>query len=88
MQEEVVGRKYYKVIADHYAEVRQYGIAQKYYLAANTPRNAIDMYIKASMWDEAHKLCTKHMLPDEVANLYIQQVSIYACDLVWYTIIT
>eukprot|EP00042_Codosiga_hollandica_P051782 m.643612 g.643612 ORF g.643612 m.643612 type:complete len:1752 (+) comp58351_c0_seq22:791-6046(+) len=76
MQEDSIGRKYYKVIADHYAEVRQFAIAQRYYLAANQPRSAIDMYIANAMWDEAHKLCTKYMQPDAVADLYIQQAEI------------
>lgn len=76
LQEEAIGRQYYKLIASHYAEVRQYSIAQKYFLAARAPREAIDMYIKAGMFSEAHELCAKYMQPDEVADLYVQQAEV------------
>jgi intraflagellar transport protein 172 len=46
MQDDAVARPYYRVIADHYAEVRDYALAQKYFLAAKNPRAAVDMYIK------------------------------------------
>ena len=49
MQEESVARPYLRVIADHYAEVRDYSLAQKYYVASKNPRMAIDMYIKVSL---------------------------------------
>lgn len=50
-------------------QVRQYPIAQKYFIAARSPREAIDMYIKAGMFDEAFELCAKYMQADEVTCL-------------------
>lgn len=49
MQEDSVARPYLRVIADHYADVRDYSLAQRYYIASRNARMAIDMYIKVSI---------------------------------------
>eukprot|EP00052_Salpingoeca_macrocollata_P025012 m.226452 g.226452 ORF g.226452 m.226452 type:complete len:1747 (+) comp22359_c0_seq2:150-5390(+) len=73
LQDEAVARPYFKMIADHYAEAREFQQATKYYVAAKNPQCAIDMYIKAGKWQEAHSLATRHMRKEDVADLYLQQ---------------
>ncbi|GAB1607105.1 transport 172 homolog [Argonauta hians] len=64
---------YYKVIADHYAEVKEYKVAERLYLAANCMKDAVDMYNQVGMWQQAHKLASKFMKPDAVSSLYVSQ---------------
>eukprot|EP00048_Salpingoeca_helianthica_P023440 m.24360 g.24360 ORF g.24360 m.24360 type:complete len:1745 (-) comp8673_c1_seq1:35-5269(-) len=73
MQDDSVARPYYRVIADHYAEVRDYPLAQRYYLASKNPRAAVDMYIKAGRWDDVHTLAQRYLTRDEAAGILVQQ---------------
>lgn len=40
-------------------------------MRAGNPKAAIDMFIQAGMWDDAHRLSVRYMNPDDVADLYI-----------------
>eukprot|EP00051_Salpingoeca_urceolata_P019102 m.274557 g.274557 ORF g.274557 m.274557 type:complete len:1824 (+) comp19348_c0_seq8:278-5749(+) len=73
MQDEAIAKKYYRVIADHYAEVRDHKLAERYYLKARAAQPAVDMYIKAGEWEAAHDLASRFMSQDDVADLYVQQ---------------
>jgi len=50
---------------------RRYKSAEKFYVRAGNPKAAIDMFIQAGMWDDAHRLSVRYMNPDDVADLYI-----------------
>lgn len=46
-----IARPYYKQIARHYAEVRQYDLAEKYFINAGAFVEAFEMYVRANKWD-------------------------------------
>jgi intraflagellar transport protein 172 len=67
-------RPYYKRIARHYEQCKQMDEAEKYFIAAQAPKLAVEMFTKAALWDRAHKLATTYMSEREVSMLYISQV--------------
>jgi len=64
---------YFKRIARHFEEVRSYKEAEKYYIRAGGPQEAVDMYTRASKWDDAHKVAMTYMSQADVATLNISQ---------------
>ncbi|KAI9096123.1 hypothetical protein DFS34DRAFT_154359 [Phlyctochytrium arcticum] len=67
------GKPYFLQLAERFAEVQEYKSAEKYYVAAGRPQDAVEMYTKAAKWESAHALATTYMSPEEVAFLYISQ---------------
>ncbi|XP_074640366.1 intraflagellar transport protein 172 homolog [Tubulanus polymorphus] len=65
--------KYYRKIASHYASVGEYERAERYYIACDCTREAIDMYNSAGRWEDAHRLASSCMKMDDVSNMYIAQ---------------
>ena len=61
--------KYYYKLGQHYASIKEYAQAQKFYMAGKAPKKAIEMYIEAGMWEEAHQLASKYMDPAEVRHI-------------------
>jgi len=72
-QDPEIAKKYYKWIARHYEEAKQYFEAEKYYIKSNSPQDAVDMYSKAHKWDDAHKVAVTYMSESDIAMLYITQ---------------
>jgi intraflagellar transport protein 172 len=72
-QDPATASKFYKVIAKHYADVRGYEQAERYYLMANSPQEVIQMYSAAGKWEKAHKIAQQHMPKDKVVRLYVSQ---------------
>jgi intraflagellar transport protein 172 len=66
-------RPYFKRIARHYEESKQLDEAERFYVAADSHKAAVEMYTKHSQWDKAHKLATSYMSEREVSMLYISQ---------------
>ena len=62
---------YYVQIANHFHEIQDLNLAEKYYVLASRPQEAVDMYTKANKWEKAHSLATTYMSTEEVAFLYI-----------------
>ncbi|XP_063414390.1 intraflagellar transport protein 172 homolog isoform X2 [Mytilus trossulus] len=73
LQDSTMSSKYYKKIADHYASIGDYEMAEKLYVEAGSTREAVDMYNNAGKWDMAHKLAATYMKSDDVSTLYISQ---------------
>ncbi|CAC5423828.1 IFT172 [Mytilus coruscus] len=73
LQDSAMSSKYYKKIADHYASIGDYEMAEKLYVEAGSTREAVDMYNNAGKWDMAHKLAATYMKSDDVSTLYISQ---------------
>ncbi|KAL2912183.1 hypothetical protein HK105_208316 [Polyrhizophydium stewartii] len=67
------GKPFFMQLARHFAEVRDYPLAEKYYVQAGRPQDAVDMYTKANRWEKAHALATSYMSSEDVAILYISQ---------------
>ena len=51
--------KYYFQLGQHFASVREYRMAEKFYLEGGQHKNAIEMYNGAGMWEEAHALAKR-----------------------------
>ncbi|KAI8999812.1 hypothetical protein BC832DRAFT_563653 [Gaertneriomyces semiglobifer] len=67
------GQPYFLRLAAHFAENHEYQLAERYYVMAAKPQEAVEMYTRASRWENAHALATTYMSADEVALLYISQ---------------
>uniref|UniRef100_A0A8C4VU35 Intraflagellar transport protein 172 homolog n=1 Tax=Gopherus evgoodei TaxID=1825980 RepID=A0A8C4VU35_9SAUR len=72
-QEKRIAVKYYPRIAQHYAALQEFQIAEELFIKGDRPKDAIDMYTQAGLWEQAHKLATKCMRQEDVSVLYITQ---------------
>ena len=66
-------KPYYSRIAKHYESTRSFDEAERFYLRAGLPQDAVEMYSRANKWELAHRVATEHMTQAEVAMLYITQ---------------
>lgn len=73
LQEKQTAAKYYPKIAQHYAALQEYQIAEELYIKGDQTKDAIDMYTQAGLWEQAHKLAIKCMSQEDVSVLYITQ---------------
>ena len=58
---------YYVKIARHYEEARKHEEAERYYVAADMPKHAVNMYASAGKWDAAHRVDRVHHHHSHVA---------------------
>ena len=65
--------KYYFKLGQHYAGLREYKMAEKFYMSGNLYKHAIEMYNTAGMWEQAHQLASKPLDKAEVSKMYIGQ---------------
>lgn len=72
-QKPEVARPFYRQVAKHYEDVRQYDFAEKYYLKANEPIEAFEMYVKASKWEKALQVARESLGEEEIVQLYLKQ---------------
>jgi intraflagellar transport protein 172 len=70
MQDPSIGANYYQQIADHYSAIKDYQLAEQYYLKADMSQQAVDMYIKADQWEEAYRLAVGCMAQEDLSQLY------------------
>ncbi|XP_010369520.1 intraflagellar transport protein 172 homolog isoform X4 [Rhinopithecus roxellana] len=73
LQDQNTASKYYPLVAQHYASLQEYEIAEELYTKGDRTKDAIDMYTQAGRWEQAHKLAMKCMRPEDVSVLYITQ---------------
>uniref|UniRef100_A0A669PJU1 Intraflagellar transport protein 172 homolog n=1 Tax=Phasianus colchicus TaxID=9054 RepID=A0A669PJU1_PHACC len=73
LQDKQTAAKYYPKIAQHYAALQEYEIAEELYIKGDQTKDAIDMYTQAGLWEQAHKLAIKCMSQEDVSVLYITQ---------------
>uniref|UniRef100_A0A8C5J9F3 Intraflagellar transport protein 172 homolog n=1 Tax=Junco hyemalis TaxID=40217 RepID=A0A8C5J9F3_JUNHY len=73
LQDRQTSAKYYLKIAQHYAALQEYQVAEELYIKGGQTKDAIDMYTQAGLWEQAHKLALKCMSQEEVTVLYITQ---------------
>ena len=60
-------------MADHFRDVEDYSMAEKFYIEAKKPNEAVVMYSKVHQWERAHKVACTFMSPKEVSETYIKQ---------------
>ncbi|XP_055666694.1 intraflagellar transport protein 172 homolog isoform X1 [Falco peregrinus] len=73
LQDKQTAAKYYLKIAQHYAALQEYRVAEELYIKGDQTKDAIDMYTQAGLWEQAHKLAIKCMSQEDVSVLYITQ---------------
>jgi len=72
-----ITKKFYKLIASHFEDQRQYAEAEKYYIKAGMRQEAVEMYTRNNLWDLAHKVAKMYMSEQEISALYINQAQQY-----------
>ncbi|KAG7280372.1 hypothetical protein CRUP_022200 [Coryphaenoides rupestris] len=73
LQEDSSFGKYYLKIAQHYASVQDYQVAERLYVKGGHIKDAIDMYTVCGHWEDAHKLAVECMSEDQVSALYLSR---------------
>uniref|UniRef100_A0A8C2A3G2 Intraflagellar transport protein 172 homolog n=1 Tax=Cyprinus carpio TaxID=7962 RepID=A0A8C2A3G2_CYPCA len=73
LQEDKAAAKYYLKIAQHYASVQEFEVAERLFVKGDHTKDAIDMYTQAGRWEQAHKLAVKCMSQEDVSALYISR---------------
>uniref|UniRef100_A0A3Q1FCG1 Intraflagellar transport 172 n=1 Tax=Acanthochromis polyacanthus TaxID=80966 RepID=A0A3Q1FCG1_9TELE len=73
LQEDSSAGKYYMKIAQYYASMQEYEVAEQLFVKGGHIKDAIDMYTTAGRWEEAHKLAVTCMTEEEVMALYISR---------------
>ncbi|XP_016392956.1 intraflagellar transport protein 172 homolog [Sinocyclocheilus rhinocerous] len=73
LQEDKTAAKYYLKIAQHYASVQEFEVAERLFVKGDHTKDAIDMYTQAGRWEQAHKLAVKCMSQEDVSALYISR---------------
>uniref|UniRef100_A0A3Q1AR83 Intraflagellar transport protein 172 homolog n=1 Tax=Amphiprion ocellaris TaxID=80972 RepID=A0A3Q1AR83_AMPOC len=73
LQEDSSAGKYYMKIAQYYASMQEYEVAEQLFVKGGHIKDAIEMYTTAGRWEEAHKLAVKCMTEEEVMALYISR---------------
>ena len=68
-----VALPFYKRIARHYDEARQWEEAERYYVRAGLAADAVDMYVRAGKWESAHKVAMGYLTDSEVHVLYTKR---------------
>jgi intraflagellar transport protein 172 len=66
-------KPYYRRLARHYQEARNYEEAERNFVRAGRPEDAVEMYTRANRWEAAHKVAMSYMTESEVGMLYISQ---------------
>ena len=65
--------KYYFKLGQHYASLREYKMAENFFLSGNFKKHAIEMYNSAGKWEQAHQLASQHLDSNEVSTMYVGQ---------------
>jgi intraflagellar transport protein 172 len=63
-------RGYYLEIANHFRSSSDLENAEKYFIEAGKPQEAVDMYVKESKWEKAYNLAVTYMPKENVNNWY------------------
>lgn len=68
-----IAQNYYRQIAQHYKTSKAFDEAERYFIKANSPQDAVDMYSLAHKWEEAHRVAGRFMSEGDIAMLHITQ---------------
>lgn len=71
LQEPSQAEDYYRQIAEHYASIQDYSLAEQYFLKAGRVQEVADMYIKADRWEEAYPHACNCMSQEEIHGMYL-----------------
>ena len=71
LQEPSMAEGYYKQVAEHYASIKDYPVAEEYFLKAGLIQEIMDMYIQADHWEEAYAHAINCMQQEDIRGLYV-----------------
>ncbi|KAK2948164.1 putative Intraflagellar transport protein 172 [Blattamonas nauphoetae] len=60
-------------VAEHFESIMNYNEAERFFVYAGTPRDALSMYCTAGLWDAAQKLARQHLSEEEASKFYSSQ---------------
>ena len=60
-------------LAVYYGQQQQYSDAERFYVLAGQPSEAVQMYTSAGLWDKAHALAMTYMSEHDVNALYTKE---------------
>ncbi|KAI3379117.1 hypothetical protein SNEBB_011462 [Seison nebaliae] len=66
-------KAYYVEIADHYITDREYESAEEVLELTNAFKEAIQMYMKAKKWKDAHRVATNHFDKNSTESIFIKK---------------
>jgi len=72
-QDDDVASRFFKIIAQHFETTKNYEDAEKYYIKARCPQDAVDMYMRIKKWEKVHKVAVSFMSESAVHTLYVNQ---------------
>lgn len=67
--------KYYLRVARYYEEVQNFALAKKYFLKANKPKEALEMFKNANLWNDVQDIAEMFMGEKEILELYLGQAT-------------
>jgi intraflagellar transport protein 172 len=70
VQDQEVGQKYYQQVAEHYASVKNFELAERYFTKAGMERQLEQMYFDAGQWETAHRTAVSCMSTEEIHDKY------------------
>ena len=62
-------RKQCEKLAEHFVSISDLSLAEKLYLRANLPRQAVEAYMQANSWTRAQELAIQYMEAKEAKEL-------------------
>ena len=75
MRDPATARPFYLQIARHYHNTGALEEAEKYYVKAGEPAQAVDMYIAAGRWESSYAIARQCMSEEAVGTMYIKQAN-------------
>lgn len=63
--------EYYRQIAEHYCSIKDYQLAEEYFLKAGLVQEVMDMYVKADRWEEAYAHAQSCMAQEDIHGMYV-----------------
>lgn len=71
LQDPSTAADYYQQVAEHYCSVKNYPLAEEYFLKAGLVQEVMDMYIQADHWEEAYTHACNCMAQEEIHGMYV-----------------
>ena len=71
--DQISAKPFYRRMAEYYDSVGRLDEAERFYVRAGAPGEAVDMYTRVGRWEAAHKVAVGHLSDNEVSVLFIKR---------------
>ncbi|KAI5074597.1 hypothetical protein GOP47_0010558, partial [Adiantum capillus-veneris] len=72
-QNKEVVKPIYVKLARKFEKIKQFADAEKMFINAELPHEAVNLYLKANKWEAAKKVASQFLLPDEAHVIFMHQ---------------